>query len=152
MVTLSNLTTNTAVITPKLILCELQPVELTEEVCEKLQEENPQNELIDTLIIDKENLLKAEQREQLKDLLKRHGDMLSRNETDIGLLKRHGDMLSRNETDIGQCSSIKHRIDLTDSMPFKERHRRIPPAMMEEVRQHIEQLLAGGIIRSSKSP
>ena len=135
MVTLSNLTTNTAVITPKLILCELQPVELTEEVCEKLQEENPQNELIDTLIIDKENLLKAEQREQLKDLL-----------------KRHGDMLSRNETDIGQCSSIKHRIDFSDSMPFKERHRRIPPAMMEEVRQHIEQLLAGGIIRSSKSP
>jgi len=108
--------------------------------------------LIDTLIIDKENLLKAEQREQLKDLLKRHGDMLSRNETDIGLLKRHGDMLSRNETDIGQCSSIKHRIDFSDSMPFKERHRRIPPAMMEEVRQHIEQLLAGGIIRSSKSP
>ena len=60
-----------------------KPVELTEEVCEKLQEENPQNELIDTLIIDKDNLLKAEQREQLKDLLKRHGDMFSRNETDI---------------------------------------------------------------------
>ena len=46
MVTLS-----TAVITPKLILCELQPVDVTEEVFEKLQEEN-QNELIDTLSIE----------------------------------------------------------------------------------------------------
>jgi len=82
MVTLSNLTTNTAVITPKLILCELQPVEVTEDVFEKLQEEN-QYDLIDTLSIDEENLLKTEQREQLKDLLKRHGDMFSRNETDI---------------------------------------------------------------------
>jgi len=68
MVTLSNLTTNTAVITPKLILCELQPVEVTEDVFEKLQEEN-QNDLIDTLSIDEENLPKTEQREQLKDLL-----------------------------------------------------------------------------------
>jgi len=58
-------------------------------------------------------------------------------------------MFSRNETDIGQCSSIKHKIDLTDSIPFTQR---IPSIMMEEVRQHIEQLLAGGIIRPSKSP
>jgi len=48
-------------------------------------------------------------------------------------------MYSRNDTYIGQCSSIKHRICLTDPISFKQRHRRIPPAMMEEVRQHIEQ-------------
>ena len=67
--------------------------------------------MIDTLNIDEENLLKAEQRKQLKDLL-----------------KRHRDILSRNDTDIGQCSGIKHRT------------------------LNIEQLLAGGIIRPSKSP
>jgi len=43
-------------------------------------------------------------------------------------------MFSRNETDIDQCSSIKHKIDLTDTIPFTQR---IPPVMMEEVRQHI---------------
>ena len=50
------------------------------------------------------------------------------------------------------CNNIKHRIDLVNSVPFKQRHRRIPPAMLDEVRQHIEQLLSTGIIRPSKSP
>ena len=53
--------------------------------------------------------------------------------------------------DIGICNKIKHRIDLINGIPFKQRHRRIPPSMIMEVRQHIEQLLATGIIRPSKS-
>lgn len=36
--------------------------------------------------------------------------------------------------------------------PFKQRHRRIPSGMIDEVRQHIEQLLSCGVIRKSKSP
>ena len=47
---------------------------------------------------------------------------------------------------------IKHRIDLTNEVPFKQSYRRIPPSMIEEVKQHLEQLLAGGVIRKSKSP
>ena len=46
---------------------------------------------------------------------------------------------------------LKHRIDLVDNTPFKQKHRRIPPAMIDEVRRHIEQLLSSGIIRKSKS-
>ena len=42
-------------------------------------------------------------------------------------------------------------INLTDDTPFKQRHRRIPPAMIDEVRAHIEQLASGGIIRPSHS-
>ena len=47
---------------------------------------------------------------------------------------------------------IKHRIDLIDNTPFKQALRRIPPNMIDEVRQHLEQLLSSGVIRKSKSP
>ena len=43
-------------------------------------------------------------------------------------------------------------INLTDKTPFEQRHRRIPHAMIDEVRSHIEQLAAGGIIRPTHSP
>ena len=43
-------------------------------------------------------------------------------------------------------------IDLIDNTPFKQRHRRIPPGMVDEIRNHLEQLLSAGIIRKSKSP
>ena len=60
--------------------------------------------------------------------------------------------MSTGDLDIGQCTVMKCRIDLFDDTPIKQRHRRIPPAMVDEVRQHLEQLLTCGIIRPSKSP
>lgn len=47
---------------------------------------------------------------------------------------------------------IKHRIDLSDETPFKQQHRRVPTNMIGEMRQQLDQLLACGIIRPSKSP
>ena len=47
---------------------------------------------------------------------------------------------------------MKHIIELTDTIPFKERHRSILPAMVEEVRKHLEDLVASGVVRTSKSP
>ena len=41
---------------------------------------------------------------------------------------------------------------MTDDRPFKQRHRRIPPAMIDEVRAHIEKLASNGIIQPSHSP
>ena len=68
------------------------------------------------------------------------------------LLQKHEDIFSSGDTEIGHCTFVKHMINLTDETPFKQRHRRIPPAMIDEVRSHIEQLAAGGIIRPSHSP
>ena len=70
----------------------------------------------------------------------------------MDLLRKHEDIFSVSDTDIGICNRIKHRIDLITDIPFKQKHRRIPPSMIEEIRQHIEQLLAAGVIRPSKSP
>ena len=70
------------------------------------------------------------------------------------LLRKNESIFSKHEEDIGHCDLIKHRIDfLPDKdIPFKQKHRRIPPMMVEEVRQHLQQLLSAGIIRKSKSP
>eukprot|EP00918_Siedleckia_nematoides_P052324 GHVU01114360.1.p2 GENE.GHVU01114360.1~~GHVU01114360.1.p2 ORF type:complete len:222 (+),score=15.43 GHVU01114360.1:911-1576(+) len=41
---------------------------------------------------------------------------------------------------------------MTDAQPIKQRHRRIPPAMFQEVRQHLKDMLNAGVIRESFSP
>lgn len=65
--------------------------------------------------------------------------------------EKHKDIFSNNDADIEFCDKVKHRTDLIDERPFKQRHRRISPGMVDEVRQHIEQLLSCGLIRKSKS-
>ena len=90
IVTLSNLTTNTVVISPKAILCELQPVTVTKEENCTLNTEH--EEIIDTLNIDEHRILSTEQREKLKHLLRTHKDIFSTSETDIGVCNKikHG--------------------------------------------------------------
>ena len=68
------------------------------------------------------------------------------------LLLQFRDVFSEGEFDIGHTTTVKHRIDLVDETPFKQRHRRIPPAMYDEVREHLRQLQEVGIIRRSSSP
>lgn len=53
---------------------------------------------------------------------------------------------------IGCTSSVKHKINLDDNVPFKQRHRRIPPAQYDEVREHLQGLIDSGVIRESHSP
>lgn len=68
------------------------------------------------------------------------------------LLVRSKGAFSANENDIGHTTVIKHRIELNDPMPFKERYRRIPPSAYEEVREHLKGLLDAGVIEESTSP
>ena len=68
------------------------------------------------------------------------------------LLDGHSTVFARDDVELGSAKGVKHRIRLTDEAPFKERPRRIPPAMYEEVRQHIRDMLAAGAIRKSNSP
>ena len=61
-------------------------------------------------------------------------------------------IFSKGLTDLGCTDLVKHKIVLTDETPFKQPYRRIPPAMYEEVRQHLKDMLAAGAIRESESP
>ena len=70
----------------------------------------------------------------------------------VKLITQFSDVFSINSTDIGTTHKVKHRIEMHDTRPFKQKYRRIPPAMIEEVRTHIQELLASGVIRASHSP
>ena len=127
---ISNVTTRTITVSPNAILCELQPVSIADI---DMPADNDHDVLSD-VSLPTESLTE----EQLQEGQR--------------LLSRFRDVFSTSDTDIGHTDAVKHRIDLVDDVPFKQRHRRIPPAMFDEVRNHLQQLLTAGIIRRSHSP
>ena len=68
------------------------------------------------------------------------------------LLSEHKNTFSLHDFDIGKAKGIYHEINLTDHKPFKDRYRRIPPSMLQEVRNHISMMLDTGVIKPSQSP
>lgn len=68
------------------------------------------------------------------------------------LIQKYPEVFSTGPMDLGHTTVVKHAIKLSDETPFKERHRRIPPGMYEELREHIQEMLACGAIRESASP
>lgn len=67
-------------------------------------------------------------------------------------LERWNHIFAQGPNDLGCTASVKHRIRLQDEIPFKQRHRRIPPSQYDEVRQHLKDMLDSGVIRESHSP
>lgn len=67
-------------------------------------------------------------------------------------LSEKGNVFSLEEWDVGLARDVKHRIRLSDPRPFRERSRRIAPADIDDVRRHLKDLLAAGIIKESRSP
>ena len=132
-------------ISPKTPLCELHEVDILrnmdlgenvnscrQQVAESTSEEEHQlPEGVDVT----ECAVTEDQRKQLKEFL----------------CKWKG-IFSKGITDLGNCDLVKHKIHLHDEQPFKEPHRRIPPALFQEVREHLREMLEAGAIRPSKSP
>ena len=52
----------------------------------------------------------------------------------IEMIKRNANIFSKNDMDMGRTNLVKHHIELTDPIPFKESYRRIPPQMYDEVK------------------
>ena len=132
-VEISNITTRTVSISPKAILCELQPVTVLDTVLPESATTTPDvRQILDQVNISKD--VTIEEQNGCKDLI-----------------SEFSDIFSKSSTDIGTTDKVKHRIDLHDDTPFKQKYRRIPPAMVEEVRAHIQELIASGVIRPSHS-
>ena len=68
------------------------------------------------------------------------------------LLMEYHNVFSLEKNEMGCTDATEHVIKLTKSEPFKERFRRIAPPLVEEVREHIQEMLDGGAIRPSNSP
>ena len=70
----------------------------------------------------------------------------------ISLFIKYQNIFSKTDMDLGRAANVKHHIILTDPIPFKERYRRIPPRLYDEVRNHLQEMLRLGAIRRSCSP
>ena len=68
------------------------------------------------------------------------------------LLLEYQDIFSLEPHEIGCTDTTEHDIELLDHEPFKERFRHITLPLVEEVRQHIQEMLDGGAICPSQSP
>ena len=67
------------------------------------------------------------------------------------LLAKYHDIFSLDPVELGCTHSTEHTIKVTDDTPFKEHFRQIPPPMVEEVRNHLKEMLESGAIRPSQS-
>ena len=68
------------------------------------------------------------------------------------LLLSYHDAFALEPDELGCTSAIEHEIRLSDEEPFKERFRRIPPPLLDEVRASLRDMLEAGAIRPSQSP
>ena len=67
------------------------------------------------------------------------------------LLAEYHDVFLLDPAELGCTHSTEHTIKVTDDTPFKEWFRQISPPMVEEVRNHLREMLESGAIRPSQS-
>ena len=68
------------------------------------------------------------------------------------LLLKWENLFAHSDLDLGKTALIKHKIQLTDQMPFKECYQCTPPYMYDDVRAHIQEMLDIGAIHKLHSP
>ena len=61
-------------------------------------------------------------------------------------------IFSKSKNDIGHIHDFKLKIELEDRIPVNEAYRKIPKQLYDEVKNHVNNLLANGWIQQSKSP
>ena len=100
-----------------------------------------------------------ERQKLLLELLRKEGrlDKLKQWPPELALkfermLMEHHNIFSLEQNEIGCTDMAEHVIELLDTEPFKERFQRIAPLLVEEVREHIQEMLDGGMICPSQSP
>ena len=68
-----------------------------------------------------------------------------------GFLSQWQPIFLQGPTDLGHADLVQYSINLEDDRPFKEPYWSIPPAL-QEVREHLKEMLEIGAIRESSSP
>ena len=109
-----------------------QAVGLVTQEAPKQEQEWPLSEIL----LEKVDVLTAEQQKQVEALLVEFGDVFSR--SDI--------------YDPGKADHVEHDIKVTDKRPFKQCYHMISPHLYEEVRKHIQEMVDVGVIAKSYSP
>ena len=68
------------------------------------------------------------------------------------MLMEHHNIFSLERNEIGCTDAAEHVIELLDTEPFKEHFCCIAPPLVEEVWEHLQEMLDRGTIRPSQSP
>ena len=66
-------------------------------------------------------------------------------------MAEYHDIFPLEDGEIGCTEAAKHKIEVMDLKPFKERPRNIPSGLLEEVKDHLDHMLDVGVIKPSKS-
>ena len=69
----------------------------------------------------------------------------------LRIFTSYADVFSSEENSLGRTTMIQHQIPTCDDIPVNQRHRRIHPNQLAEVKQHLQDLLDKGVIRPSQS-
>ena len=69
----------------------------------------------------------------------------------LNLLAEYHDIFALEDREMGCTKAAKHKIEVMDPKPFKERPRNIPSGLLEEVKDHLDHMLDVGAIKPSKS-
>ena len=67
----------------------------------------------------------------------------------LNLLAEYHDIFALEDGEMGCTEATKHKIEVTDPKPFKERLRNIPSGFLEEVKDHLDDMLDVGAIKPS---
>ena len=68
------------------------------------------------------------------------------------LLIEFQDIFALSNLELGKTNLVKHHIPVTNPVPFKDRHARIPPSQFEPLRKLLRNMEEVGTIRKSNSP
>jgi len=68
------------------------------------------------------------------------------------LLMRYSSVFSKDELDLGFTDLVTHRIDTGDARPVRQQLRRYPPAHLDVIDQHLQDMQRQGIIEPCSSP
>jgi len=68
------------------------------------------------------------------------------------LLMRYSSVFSKDELDLGFTDLVTHRIDTGDARPVRQQLRRYPPAHLDVIDQHLQDMQRQGSIEPCSSP
>ncbi|XP_041849958.1 uncharacterized protein cuzd1.1 [Melanotaenia boesemani] len=68
------------------------------------------------------------------------------------LLKKHHAVFSADDNDFGFTTTVTHNIQTGNAHPVFQRHRRVPPHVFQEFKQHVQNLVDKGVLKGSCSP
>ena len=69
----------------------------------------------------------------------------------LRIFSTYADVFASDESSLGRTQVMQHQIPTCDDIPVNQRHRRIPPNQLAEVKEHLQDLLDKGVIRPSQS-